>query len=63
MANWVKCTAYGEGSAVFVNLDQVSNITRHSDATRIQCGSGENCYIFVEDTPREILDMESITHA
>jgi hypothetical protein len=68
MATWVKCTAYNENRAIYLNLDNVVSLSRGSAWTTVMFSVGyengsEAGMMSVKETPEEILGSETVRNA
>lgn len=68
MSTWVKCTAYTEDRAIYLNLDNVVSLSKASGWTTVMFSVGydhdsEAGMVSVKETPEEILGNVSVSSA
>ena len=64
---WVKCTAYNEDRAIYLNLDNVVSLSRGSSWTTVMFSVGYNDdseagMMSVREAPDEILGRAGVHH-
>jgi hypothetical protein len=65
MATWVKCTAYNEDRAIYLNLEHVVSISRGSSWTTVMFAVGydnnaEAGMMSIKETPEEVLASQPV---
>lgn len=68
MTTWVKCTAYNEDRAIYLNLDHIVSLSRGNSWTTVMFAVGydnnpEAGMMSVEESPEDILGSEPVARA